>query len=347
MLTIFSDRIFLSRAIGGKLLIRVCVYPRTPKNDNPFLYLLKSNLAREMLVIDGKWRNLITKRYDVLLVNWPESLIRGKNIFISLIKLFAISAVLVKSKATKTKIVNVIHNIEPHEKSNFLERCFLKFWNKISDGNVYLHPDRELNSIRDRVIYHGSYLPLIPTEKSEGLPKGNQLISFGHIRRYKNLEMLVTNFEESIDGNLLIVGATDSQEYLDSILKLANGRSNVTIKGVRLSDSELIDEICSSQIAIFAHQSIYNSGAILFALSCRRPVIATRSNSMQQLQTEIGKEWLYLIEGDITSEKVSAAIAFFNATKYQRKAAPKFMKERDWGVISKAYLTYFVELTKI
>ena len=322
----------------------VCVYPKSPENDNPFLDLLKKSLSKKIPIIDGTWINLFKYRYDILLVNWPETFFRGLNPVKSIMKSFAFFLLSIKIRIQRIKVVTIIHNESPHEPGSYLENLFLKFWKKLNLGEVYLHETSVILKKNQVTIPHGSYSDLLITQNSFEVIKSERAISFGAFRKYKNLDRLIICFNESKKLQLLIVGKSFSNEYFDELQKSILNEDIISLRNERISFDELVLEIKKSKVAIFVYEKIYNSGAVLFALSCNIPVIATNSNSMRLLQEEVGREWIYLVHGDITMAKIQTGIDSLLVSSSARGKEVKFSLDRNWTTIATKYVEFFAQI---
>lgn len=88
----------------------------------------------------------------------------------------------------------------------------------------------------------------------------NKLISTGRILPHKGHHHIIKSL--SIDEQLIIVGRyNENDEYFNYLKEIAKGK-NVTFKQ-NLKDSELLDEICSSSLAIFPSTNISPDGKLL------------------------------------------------------------------------------------
>jgi beta-1,4-mannosyltransferase len=63
------------------------------------------------------------------------------------------------------------------------------------------------------------------------------------------------------------------------------------------------------------YRSVLNSGAMLFALSRNRPVLAPNIGSLPELRETVGPDWVYLYEGEFNQSVLNDFIAWMRKTK--------------------------------
>ncbi len=72
-----------------------------------------------------------------------------------------------------------------------------------------------------------------------------------------------------------------------------------------LSDAELEDILDQHDAVALPYRTILNSGSALHALSRNKPVLAPHIGSLPELQNQVGADWIYLYEGDVTGDVVN------------------------------------------
>jgi hypothetical protein len=75
---------------------------------------------------------------------------------------------------------------------------------------------------------------------------------------------------------------------------------NLDLRSGLIPDTELEAAIDWSDAVVLPYRDILNSGSAIFALSRSRPVLAPRLGSLIELQAQVGFEWIYLYDGNLT-----------------------------------------------
>jgi beta-1,4-mannosyltransferase len=156
---------------------------------------------------------------------------------------------------------------------------------------------------------------------------------FGILRRYKGVEQLIRAFSSLPRPHALtlrIIGAPDSAEYGTELLDLCSQNPSIQVLLNRQDDEKLVKEIQSASFIALPYLQIYNSGVALMALTLGRPILVTRSETMVELQKEVGGSWVRLID-EWTGENLEEASRMCSTT-----SAPD-LSARSWTKLSEAY----------
>ena len=213
--------------------------------------------------------------------------------------------ILIGLKIRKKKILFTVHNVVPHEKS-VLDRCLTKAVLAFGDAYiVHSRDNRKTLSKRFEIpeanvhvvhmpihdMYVGSGVDSASIRRTLGLPeKGKVLLSFGNIRPYKGLDVLIEAMPGVLsavpDAHLLVAGQNWGK-WNDPYGKLIQSLE------IERSVTALLDYIPMSQVAdIFQVADLVvlpykyfdaQSGVGNIALAFEIPMVVTRVGGLADL----------------------------------------------------------------
>lgn len=315
--------------------------PAPSRASNPYTTMLAEGVARSANVEFFSWKNALLTRYDVLHVHWPETMVRGKGRVTAILRGLAGVLLLLRLSAGKSKVVRTVHNLDPHEAGGLLEKFFLCRLEAMESRRIYLNAYDVGMDARDVVIPHGHYRdwegygpPPAAAEVCTGPPS---LLYFGGIRPYKGVEQLIEVYRSDMARVLpeLVVAGSSADEALSTALKnLAQSDARVTIRLERVSDTDLSELIRRADAVVLPYKKMYNSGALLLALSLGTPVIVPDVPVNRALVAEFGEDWVCLVDG-FSLETLSEALEGFLALP--RPDVPD-MSSREWADAVDAHL---------
>jgi glycosyltransferase involved in cell wall biosynthesis len=114
---------------------------------------------------------------------------------------------------------------------------------------------------------------------------------------------------------LTIAGACDEPALAHDLRAISRIHPNITTNLSFLSDIELENLLDNADAIVMPYRDILNSGSALHALSRFRPFIAPRLGSLVELQQQVGSDWVWLYDGDLTPETLAAALNWVKITK--------------------------------
>ncbi|WP_319519531.1 glycosyltransferase [uncultured Martelella sp.] len=293
---------------------------------------------------------------NVVVFHWPNEFFLKKNSVSRLLKSYKrILFMRYFRRFNNLKVIWISHNIFPHDATE-VDRRLLSFFFGTLDGIVCLS-----NASRNQLLasyplcrntpilvtVHGHYrdIQLAPAKISRWQKGRLRLGCFGQIRRYKNLLALVECASEIPDiADLEIVGKTIDSMLAEELEYAVSRTSNVTFasRETYLDNTELENFIDSCDAVALPYRNITNSGAVLHALSRNRPVLAPKLGSLPELQNDVGKEWLYLYEGELSSGILTDFISNLNAREYS--AAGPDLSRYGWDRIGSDCDQFFKSL---
>lgn len=335
--------IFGGKWMDKKLELRICMHPASVlDDDNQFITLLVDSLETQGVeIVDFSWKTALFAKYDIMHIHWPEYLISSsKNVF-TLIKGLMVILLIFKLRMRNIPLVWTVHNTEPHAK-NKSYYFIRKFFINRDSFKVYMQKSFP-SGFRNSYIPHGNYIELFKQRETKVIQEKSLAVSFGYVRPYKNIENLMKNFPEHL-GALVIAGQPITPDYglhLKHYLSKCQASSDIRLDLKQFSGEEMLDLVKSAEIAILPYKEIYNSGAVLLALSAPIPAIVTDSPSMRDLQAEVGNDWLQIIPVEFNSLDLQNA---FNSLKFfqlTRGESSPLSGLRNWELIAKRYLQIY------
>ena len=232
-------------------------------------------------------------KLKIINLNWFES-IYGNNLITVYLKYIRKKAIINAWKNKKIKIIYTMHNKLPHDtKYSNLIKKFVVFLCKKSDAIIVMsnisfeYIKNELNL--PEAIKKTYHIPLPRYSSNDDIntltfntQKDNNslnLLFFGVVKPYKNIELLIQILNELQDKNikLLICGKPINNDYgthLNNLIKNKNIKTNFSF----LNDSELSEQIKNTDCIILPYdkKSSLNSGAAIHAFSLGKTVIAPK-----------------------------------------------------------------------
>jgi beta-1,4-mannosyltransferase len=260
-----------------------------------------------------RWGSLGLRRTDFALFHWPDEFFAAKGRFGPARPLIKLGIIYTAKILWGTRFIWIAHNGMPHEavrRTPLIQRWFLRSL----AGVVYLsHYSRvlindmypELRNCETLVTVHGHYRDTSATPATPATSPASEikLINFGQIRRYKNVEQLVDVAVSIPSGiRLKVAGVAADRSLCASIEEKARVAPHITLdfREAPIGEAELEGMIDSADAVVMPYRNILNSGSALFALSRNRPVLAPNMGSLPELREHVGRDWVYLYDGEFT-----------------------------------------------
>jgi glycosyltransferase involved in cell wall biosynthesis len=345
-----------------------------PPPANPYLSLLYSHLERHGVkaVEDGEfhvrwlWRN--RRQIDALHVNWPEGLYthrrgsRRLQALLSWLKLPVFGVRLRLARAFGYRVAWTIHQVYPHESmSRVLDRtagvllarsCDVLF---VHDEPTAANARRELN-IHTRpieVIAHGSYLgvyaagrPRSVVRAELGIPQDSfAFLSFGELRGYKDVELLLDAFRRVEDPAVaLIVAGHPKDPALAARVAAAAGRDSRIKPLLQHVRQDRVAELFGAvDAAVLGRGDGGTSGSLVLALSMGVPAVVADRPAYRALLHDGIAGWFFE-PGDRAS--ISATLERAAADRADARlrgaAARRIAEGLSWPDIAARAATFLV-----
>lgn len=314
---------------------------KSEKDNNKYIDLLRENIPTEVNVENFSYFKALFKRYEILHVHWPERLYRAGGRLKTIMKRALFTLLVLRIILLRTRVIWTVHDKLPHEKLTRIESFLNSAFRRCVKSKIYLQNDPDFNGERDFIIKHGNYRQEAAIIESGDEIQKTSVVCIGFLRPSKNVESLFNHFPTITEYHLRISGQPISTSYGESLHLLAEARPDITLNTHRLTTDQLKDAYSDSFCSIIPYKNTYNSGAALFSLSIPRPVIATESITMLDLQHEVGSHWLQLIPQNFRSEDIRFAIENLSRAKSQRDSVSPLSGERDWKIIGNQHLAAY------
>ena len=317
--------------------------------SNPFVRDLIAGLPPDCEVRAFTWLRAYLSPVDVIHIHWPEYLVRSRFAALRLARSFLLWLLPLWSRRRGVRVIRTVHNLDPHEDVTLVERQALDALDRRAAALVHLTPSRD-GTTEDQtltVIPHPHYGGSVDDDDLAGNAGTRQgLLFFGVVRPYKGIEELLTAFESTgrltapaaagRPPTLTIVGQPWSAAYAEALEAAAP--PDVTLDFRRLEDRELHRLIARAGLVVLPYRRMYNSGAVMLALTCGTPVLVPDSVSMRVLRRETGEDWVRVYSGSLDGRTLRDA--YDSAMSTDRAPRPR-LEGRDPRRISELYAALY------
>ncbi|WP_373091561.1 hypothetical protein [Zhongshania sp.] len=190
-------------------------------------------------------------RPHIVITNWLESHCVASNGRVKWINTFKIFALLLFIACTRSKLIYVRHNYQPHgakKLSLYLSKIIIRLQESLSYKKLTHLPNSKLPGYS--YIPHPLYSEVLPLTEQGTL--NGKFIIIGAIERYKKVDEIIEHWPTTIP--LTIAGKCDSPTYL-STLKEVSKRKGITLNIIdrRLSNNEIKQLLMSHSTVVIAH----------------------------------------------------------------------------------------------
>lgn len=279
----------------------IAFYPYGPEDEkNCYIKNIKTILSergRLQPFVHGVKTIPVMLKSRCIFLNWFENKLTTADKFTLLL-----------ARLLRKKIIWTFHNVLPHGGENATGKKNLYFMCRVSTDIILLSraSRTELSRLADgsagvlkkavyipHINYCNNYLP--GTRGAADRPEGTFVfLYFGNIRPYKNLEMLIHTFHDFGDRNamLVIAGNPMDAQYAKKIRALCAGNEHICLDFQYIPDSKVFDYMQTADVVILPYdkRSSLNSGAMIAAFSCKKPVIVPDIAMARDYQE---KEYVY------------------------------------------------------
>jgi len=302
-------------------------------SGNPYITQLYGGLSALGWTVDGfTRRRLVSARYDVVHLHWPEWAVSGTALT-AVWRGLAMLAAMWLGRRRGTRVVWTVHNLRPHEEPHpWLMRIYRAALVRLVDATISLtraarteiqstHPP--LARRRMFVVPHGDYRSAYPEAPSRHVARQEfgiasaapVLLFFGQIRPYKGIQELVNAFErwERPDARLIVAGQPLNRVIADELRSMADRDDRIQLRLGFVPDDEVPRLFALCDLVVLPYRRILNSGAALLALSFARPVLVPKRPQLAELRDSVGASWILMFEAELTAttlaEGAAAALA--------------------------------------
>lgn len=277
--------------------MKIWMWPKYSET-NKYNELLSNSLIEKGIVVENYRRRFIfkLKRNNILHMHWIHSVYQSNIRILFILKSIIFFLKLIFYKIRGVKIIWTVHNIYPHsfkykKLEKWIRSSVLKIVNKVivASESIKIKLITELNVEESKifVIPHGHYKGVyksnnIDFKQKYNIPKNNYVfLFFGAIKPYKGVLELVEVFNSCGDKNsTLIVAGNPTTELYN---KLNNVNSKNIVFDLRfIPDEEIYDIIKCSDVVVLPYKEVTTSGTAILALSLYRPIVAPKTNFLNE-----------------------------------------------------------------
>ena len=272
---------------------KIFIYPAN-NHENQYINIQENAIKKAGVDVTYSLKEFFST--DFLLLNWFETL--GGNPQLDYLKkcikifLFVLF---------RKKIFWVVHNKQPHAKysndpSINLSVKLMKKLLQVSSRVIILCDETwEVlkNLCKDDSLYckkiykipHPNYIGVYPRSNSVKNVTGLQFLYVGQVNKYKNVDLLISVFNELQQENafLTLAGNCKDNNYVTE-LKSTIKNKNICCDFRFIPDEELVSYINKSDVLVLPYslESSLNSGTIFLAFSYGKTVISPLIGSLKE-----------------------------------------------------------------
>ncbi|MBH8576099.1 glycosyltransferase [Nostocaceae cyanobacterium CENA369] len=341
--------------------MKIIAYPAfKTKYKNPYNWLLYTNMLQQGVIVEEFSPNkLLSKKYDIFHLHWVvETIVRHPNPFIVWIRAISMLILIDWVKSTGTRIIWTMHDETPHSILHLqVADWFQKEFVKRIDGYISLSTtgktiaEQMLLPLKNKpcsIVPHGHYRDFYPNQITESQARKElnipdnckMLLFFGYIETYKNVPHLINVFRELAPSNwiLVIAGKLERDHLKTEILSASENDYRIKLFLDYIPDNLVQLYFKAAELVILPFKEILNSGSALLALSFDRPILAPYLGSMPELQSQVGKDWMKLYTGELTTKTLNEGLIW---SRQQKSHKSPSLDKLDWDILSKKSLDFY------
>jgi len=313
-------------------------FPEPRPTTNPYIVMLRHALEAvpELEVRTWSWRRALLGRYDVLHVHWPEYQVQASTPLRTAARQVLFAALLAKLAVRRVPIVRTQHNVQPPSGLSRRQKVLLGWFERRTALRIALNDDTAaVVGANTVVVPHGHYRDWFAAYPRAEL-RPDTFGYFGLVRRYKNVEGLMTAFS-ALEGDvrLRIAGKPSSQELTTSLETRAAADPRIELSLAFLTDAELVQVATGCALVVLPYTHMHNSGSVLASLSLGTPVLVPATPTNAALAEEVGPGWVLQFEGDLAPADLRRALE--QAQTVDRSTGPD-LSRRGWEGTGSAHL---------
>jgi glycosyltransferase involved in cell wall biosynthesis len=292
---------------------RVASFPPTIR-ENPYQRLLYNAMRPHGIRLvennrfDVGWFLANRRRVDVLHFHWPATYYRherGRQAFrlwLSWVRLVLMFVRLWVARLLGLRIVWTVHELYPPETTSArLDQAAARTLARACDALI-AHDDATLTAVETAlpvasekvtVIPHASYVGVYPPGRGRSAVRAELDVSmdailflcFGHIRDYKDTDVLLDAFREvNADRvNLLVAGLPLSEDAAEILRTAALEDPRIRLRLGYVPEEQVAELFDASEVSVVSRGDGGTSGALMLSLSLGVPVIAAARPAYEEL----------------------------------------------------------------
>jgi len=306
--------------------LRILAWPAFKKPTlRPYNALLYRSMQELGATVEEftAWR-VLSRRYDIVHLHWPEYCVNERGLLASLFWSCALFGAMCWARVRGGSVVWTVHNLGSHVQQHpTIERYFWRIFTALLNGYISLtdtggerasqcYPS--LRTIPGFVIPHGSLRDAYPgvdisreqARASLGIaPSARVLTFFGCVDPYKGVTELAEKFSALADDRAVLVAAGRCSlppQERKRLEEIAARDRRILLHLEYIPHAEVTSYIRAADLIVLPYRTILNSGSAILALSLDRPVLVPEKGSMRELEEFAGADWVRLYTGELTSE---------------------------------------------
>lgn len=350
--------------------LTVIAWPKSKnKSRNPFQHLLYQSIEKDgqVNVVEFNPKQLLSiKGKRVLHIHWPDVFLSSAKGARFWLKLVFLRGLFVLARLRNIPIVWTAHNLKRtgQQQGDKLDKLFWPWFSRRIDGVIFMTKSSKskaesvfsrFNSVPNAVIPHGHYSPIISHTLRDSPPAANSqpvILFFGSITNYKNVHKLLKAFVAlpAQTAQLHIKGKMSKKSPDTELLNVLEAAPESVKQAIFyedrfLDDDELFTAISDSELVVFPYSDVLNSGAAILALSVGRPILASNTSLFQELQEQVGKDWVQLIDGELDSTQLARAVE--HASTLKNAGSKPDLSSFDWDGIATQTLSFYRHVLEV
>ena len=308
--------------------LRVVMHPLELSPEiQPYISLLAAALRERGVLLDEyRTIDVLCQPPDVIHFHWPEHTLNRSRLRRRVRGLLLLTT-LRFARWRGAALVLTAHNASPHDLTlDRFDAWFMRSFDRLVDGVLVLSRSGWIDVVRERprlansvVMHtrHGDFRSAYPAppppeeaRREMGIDPIQKTVVFaGQVRRYKGVLALL-DAARDLDLQVVVAGACEDAALRSELQRRAAADPQLHLRLRHLSASELSQIIGAGTAVVLPYRRVLNSGSALLALSLSRPVILPDTPTFRELQTEVGRQWVRLFDGDrLTAASLEVALA--------------------------------------
>lgn len=305
----------------------IAFWPDQLDCGNPYLKLYYNALKEYGLNCTGKLtfnnQSLLSQDviFDAIHIQWNVEDIwrlRGTSTLHQLRGIYGLRSFLRLLKKMNRKIIWTIHDLQPHENANWVDRIGYRLMAHEADLCI-CHSDAARIDLNKRygghlsktvVMPHGNYDGAYPkpVKKQTTLQKYGlsdqcrTLVCCGLIRQYKRYDLAIEAVKKlGPDYQLVVAGQVRDQGLFDALVAGARNQSNIKLLPGELNDQEMADLVHAADVILLPYERITSSAALLLAFTFARGVVTSDLPLFREIIQQNPKAGTMFPSGDVDS----------------------------------------------
>lgn len=310
--------------------LRVASWPGYELTHNGFIHQFLDGIAAQNCEIISckSTEDIANAKVDVLILHWLDALFwTGHGRRKIAVDIFTFLKALRKAKRRGTKIIWVVHNLQPHG----LRKERRPLWSglvwsvsRLVDGVLTLSPKTVdtvvqalpvLKRAKMGHIWHPAYAMPEPDETvrdearaARGLPQTACVIGYcGMIRPYKGIEELIHGFRQTTNPDLRLLVAGEPKDFAEGVLEgLVAGDTRIQLHLGTQPIEVFNAHLASCDVFAAPLRSYLHSGSLIHGLSAGLQVLTPRTPFSSSLQDLLGQDWVHLYDGALGPDHLAS-----------------------------------------